>query len=122
MAGSYAAQTAERPYRPAKDPHQTMLELIKDRGTKYDEHVLRALIANLSIFPLGTYVELANGYRGMVVESNNENPRAPIVRLMVSAEGHRYADQPSVRTMEEQYQVVRTLTPEETQELLEPRS
>jgi HD-GYP domain-containing protein (c-di-GMP phosphodiesterase class II) len=122
VAGSYAAQTAERPYRPARDPHQAMLELIKGRGTKYDEHVLRALIANLSIYPLGTYVELANGYRGMVVESNNDNPRAPIVRLMVSAEGHRYADQPSVRTTEEQYQIVRTLTPEETQELLEPSS
>ncbi len=122
VAGSYVAQTADRPFRPAGDPHQAILELIQGRGTKYDEHVLRALISNLSIFPLGTYVELTNGYRGMVVESNNDDPRAPIVRLIASAEGHRYTDQPSVRTTEEQYKIVRTLTPEESQELLDPRS
>ncbi len=122
VAGSYAAQTAERPYRPARDAHQTVLELVKVRGQQYDEQVLRALVSNLSIFPLGTYVELANGYRGMVVESNDQNPRAPMVRLMVSAEGHRYTDQPTVRTVEEQYQIVRTLSPEETTELLEPRT
>ncbi|TVQ39327.1 MAG: HD domain-containing protein [Spirochaetaceae bacterium] len=117
VAGSYAAMTADRPYRKARDPHETMLELLRDRGKKYDEAALRALLLNLSLFPLGTSVELANGYRGLVIDAADDNPKAPVVRIMVSASGERYADQPMVQTSDPQYRVVRALSSEEARAL-----
>jgi HD-GYP domain-containing protein (c-di-GMP phosphodiesterase class II) len=113
VAGSYSALTAARPFRPAREPYETILLLLRDRGTKYDDVVLRSLLVNLSLYPLGTYVELANGYRGLVVDTVDENPRTPIVRVMVSASGERYSDQPTVRTTDEQFRVVRTLSKQE---------
>ncbi len=117
VAGSYAALTAARPFRDAYEPHESILLLFRDRGTKYEEAVLRALLVNLSLYPLGTYVELANGYRGLVVDAVDDNPKAPIVRVMTSAQGERYADQPTVRTTDDQYKVVRALTASEAREL-----
>lgn len=117
VAGSYAAMISERPYRPAGEPHESILALLSDRGKKYDESALRALLVNLSLFPLGTFVELTNGYRGLVVDSVEDNPRTPVVRIIVSASGERYADQPTVRTSDPQYRVVHALSSVEAQRL-----
>lgn len=51
VSGSYAALTSKRPYREAQDAHLSLLDLLKLRGTQYDETVLRALVINLSIYP-----------------------------------------------------------------------
>ena len=117
VAGSYAAMTSDRPFRNALEPHETMLTLLRDRDTKYDAAALRALLLNLSLFPLGTCVELSNGYRGIVVDAVDDNPKTPVVRIMVSANGERYADQPTVRTSDPQYSVVRALSSEEARAL-----
>lgn len=117
VAGSYAAMISERPYRLAGEPHECILALLTDRGKKYDESALRALLVNLSLFPLGTFVELSNGYRGLVVDSVEDNPKTPVVRIIVSANGERYADQPTVRTSDPQYRVLRALSTEEARNL-----
>ena len=117
VAGSYAAMISVRPYRGAGEPHEAVLALLTERGKKYDESALRALLVNLSLFPLGTFVELSNGYRGLVVDSVEDNPKTPIVRIIVSASGERYADQPTVRTSDAQYHVVRALSSAEAQDL-----
>jgi len=118
VAGSYAAMTSNRPFRQAHNGHQAMLELLQGRGTRYEENVLRALLSNLSLYPIGTFVQLANGYRGMVVDSMENNPRTPIVRIMISASGERYADQPHVKTIDQEYRVVRSLSRDEVDKIV----
>lgn len=113
VTSAYAAMTSSRPYRPARDGHNALLELLQQRGTLYDEQVLRATVAILSIYPIGSYVQLANGYRGVVVETNDENPRAPYVRVLTAAGGEQYADQPLVRTEDQEYRVARALNEQE---------
>jgi HD-GYP domain-containing protein (c-di-GMP phosphodiesterase class II) len=117
VTSSFAALVSDRPFRPARDEHASMLELLKGRDTLYDGTVLKALVANLSIYPLGSYVELANGYRGVVVDTSDDGPRSPIVRLMVSPNGERYVDQPHVRTVEEDYRVARSLDEDEIKDV-----
>lgn len=108
VAGSFAAITSARPYRKPLDGHSAILEMLKQRGKMYDETVLKALISNLSIYPIGTYVELANGTRGMVVDTNADNARAPMVRVVAGPQGELYAEQPIVDTSSsEEYRVVR---------------
>lgn len=98
VAGSYAAITSVRPYRTSIDGYAAILDMLKRKGQMYDETVLRALVANLSIFPLGTYVELSNGARGMVVDNDLENPKSPKVRVIAGPSGELYAEQHVVDT------------------------
>ncbi|MFW5684514.1 MAG: HD-GYP domain-containing protein [Spirochaetota bacterium] len=113
VAGSFAAITSPRPYRPPMDGHSAILEMLQQRGKMYDEMVLKALVANLSIYPIGTHVQLANGTRGMVVDTNMANPRAPMVRILAGPNGELYAEQPVVDTASDQeHRVVRALSPE----------
>ena len=85
----------------------------------YDETVLKALVGNLSIYPIGTNVQLANGTRGTVVDTNAQNPRAPLVRITAGPNGEVYAEQPVVDTAADpEYRVVRALataSPEQSQ-------
>ncbi len=109
ICSAYAALISERPYRAAWNPHNAMLELLKGRNVIYDETVLRHLVFNLSLFPLGTMVQMANGGRGIVVETDEENPRTPRVRLVYAPSGERYVEQPIVRTSEQEYAIVKAV-------------
>lgn len=98
VAGSYAALTSHRPFRQPVSGHNALLDMLQRKDRMYDETVLRALIANLSIYPLGTYVELANGVRGMVVDNEPAHPRSPRVRVIAGPGGKLFAEQQVVDT------------------------
>lgn len=113
VTSAFAALVSNRPYRGPKEAHASLLELLQGRKVLYDERVLRALVANLSLYPIGSYVELANGYRGVVVETNDKDPRAPLVRLLASEKGEPFAEQPTVQTSDSTYRVARALSDDE---------
>jgi HD-GYP domain-containing protein (c-di-GMP phosphodiesterase class II) len=117
VASSFAAMTSVRPYRRAKDGHAGILELLKDRNTLYDETVLRALVHNLSVYPIGTYVMLADGSWALVVNTENRPPRSPDVKVLVSREGQRYSDPPIMSTQESPRQIVRALRDDEINQI-----
>jgi HD-GYP domain-containing protein (c-di-GMP phosphodiesterase class II) len=89
---TYESAISARPYKEAMDPHEFMLELLKDKGQNYDENAVRALVFLLSVFPIGSFVEMNNGAKGMVILSNPADPRYPIVRLLTDPEGSRLKD------------------------------
>lgn len=113
VAGSFAAMTSERPFREALAGHAAILEMLQQSNKMYDEQVLKALVQNVSLYPIGTYVQLANGQRGMVVDTNMDNPRAPRVKVVAGPQGERYAEQPIVETgIETDRKVVRAIDPD----------
>lgn len=119
VTSSYAAMVSDRPFRPALDGHNTILELLKNKGTRYDDLVLRALIQNLSLFPLGSYVELVNGAKGMVVQVHPQSPKTPSVKLFTSPEGETYLEQPVIDSSREELAIKRPLTVDEARLLKE---
>jgi HD-GYP domain-containing protein (c-di-GMP phosphodiesterase class II) len=82
VACSYDALTTHRPYKPAKDKHRGILDLLKNEGKQYDDTVVRALVYSLSVYPIGLYVLLSNGKKAQVVDVNPENPRFPTVQTL----------------------------------------
>ncbi len=117
VCGSFAALTSRRPFRPAYPAHASILELLKERGKAYDETVLRALVVTVSIYPIGSYVLLENGTRGMVVDTNTEDARAPNVRVLSGPDGRIYSDPPTVATTTPEHHIARALTAAETEDL-----
>ena len=113
VAGSYAALVSKRPYRPGKDGHSSILDLLRGKGTQYDENVLKALIFVVSLYPIGTYVQLANGSKGVVLEPNVENPRFPLVKIYIADTGDPLKEPVLVKTDTEATKIVRVLTKEE---------
>jgi len=118
VASAYSAATSRRPFREEHDGHTSIMDLAKEMGKRYDERVLRALIFTLSVFPIGTYVRLSNGARGLIVKTDPKEPKHPLVRLLVNEGNIPYRDRPVIQPMDgDEVHIERPLTKEETREL-----
>ena len=119
VASSYAAAVAARPYKQGMDGHSGLMDLIKVSGGSYDQNILKALIYTLSIYPIGTYLELTDHSKGLVVKTDPERPRNPIIKLLVDPEGHPFLERPLFQPSESDpaRQIKRTLTRQEQDEI-----
>lgn len=119
VASSYNAAISKRPYKPGIDGHSGLMDLLKDAGKRYDEKALSALLYTLSLYPIGTYVVMSNGAIGLIVKPNPQDPRHPVVKLLMDGNGSHYADQPVVRTREgDDVSISRSISKPELQKLV----
>ncbi|MGP1431174.1 MAG: HD-GYP domain-containing protein [Treponema sp.] len=79
---SYEAMTGQRKYKKADEPAAGLLNILRKEPSQYDEEVLRALLNSLSFFPIGSFVYLSNNLVGQVIDTNSDDPRFPIVRII----------------------------------------
>ena len=118
VASAYSAATSKREFRDGKDGHSGIMDLLRGKGTKYDETVLRALVYIISVYPVGTYVLLNNGAKGIVIKTNLETPKHPILKLLTDENGTPYNRKPLLQTYpEDKIQIVRTLSKDEIEEI-----
>ena len=115
---SYDAITSRRLFKPQKDAHTAIMELLKERNQKYDEKVVRSLIICVSAFPLGNAVLLSDEAIGRVVKTNPESPRFPFVQILIDKEGNRVNEPMVIKTVEEEgVSIQRCLPPQEAEKL-----
>lgn len=86
LADVFEAMMNSRPYRRGLSAHQTMRSLLVSGKMIFPHHLLKALIDQLSIYPLGTTVRLNTGETGIVLQLNRQYPLRPI--LQVFQAGH----------------------------------
>jgi HD-GYP domain-containing protein (c-di-GMP phosphodiesterase class II) len=120
----YAAMCAPRPHRPALEPRTALTDtlLLAEKSLLDRQHAERLL--QLSFYPVGSVVELADGALGVVVATHMgrrdlHTPARPVVALLTSAHGQplalpRYLDLAHA----ENQSIVRTLPPEQYRPLL----
>ena len=111
VACSYEAITSPRHYKAARSLYEATIELLLNRNKQYDDIVIKALVSAVSLFPIGTYVYLANGKIGQVTESNPNDPRMPIVELI--GEKNELGNPKAIITDNEKFKIVRVLNKEE---------
>ena len=118
VASAYAAATTKRPFRSELDGHSGIMDLLKGKGTKYDENILRTLIFIMSLYPVGTFVQLTNSAKGIVIKTNLSTPKNPILKLLIDENGLPYNNKPVLQTRpEDEIQIAGTLNKEEIQAL-----
>jgi len=117
IASSYAALSSPRPFRHAIDGHQSVVEILKGMGKRYDEQIVRAMVIMLSIYPIGTFVQLSNGSIGMVIQANEMNAKEPFVKMMISPNSEKLPDSIIVRTDAMEHRIIKALSVQQTQEL-----
>ncbi|TVR67395.1 MAG: HD domain-containing protein [Spirochaetaceae bacterium] len=119
-ASTFAAMASVRPYREAIDGHTIIKTLLTRAKKAYDDSVLQGMIETFSLFPYGTYVQLASGHRAMVVDIVPGKPRSPQVRILTDAAGKAVREQPVTDTDTEQYKVAGVLNQDEVARLRPP--
>ena len=117
-ASSYDAQISKRPHREGMDGYTSMLMMLKEMRSLYDEKVISALVNCISIYPLGSHVYLKNGSIGVVVAIGPNNPKFPVVKLQLDKNMNVYKDQPVIRTGEQdEMNISGVLSPQEIDDL-----
>ncbi|MFH0798825.1 MAG: HD domain-containing phosphohydrolase [Pseudomonadota bacterium] len=88
LADVYVALTHSRPKRAGVTPHDAIKELLQGPRL-FSPHVLKALLRVITVYPIGTWVELNSRDVGRVVKLNHEQPLRPIIEVVCDYRGQR---------------------------------
>jgi HD-GYP domain-containing protein (c-di-GMP phosphodiesterase class II) len=93
----FDALVTPRPYRRRFFPHEAVRELLVVERLAFPREIIKALVEQLSAYPLGTLVRLTTGEVGTVVGINTKFPLRPVVdvrtgSIQSSGQGGREVD------------------------------
>lgn len=78
----YDALISYRTYRRALTPFQALKFLYANRETRFSSPHLLAFIRFIGIYPVGSFVRLADGCYGLVMDFHEDKPDAPRVKVV----------------------------------------
>ncbi len=84
----FEALIAFRPYRNRLLPRDAIRELIKQHKEKFNQDILKMLIESISLYPVGTFVQLNSGDVGQITAVHDRLPLRPKVRLNMDRHGN----------------------------------
>lgn len=116
VACSFEAISAPRDYKEERTSYDAMVEMLKNSSKQYDEMIIKALLAGVSLYPIGTFVYLANGKIGLVAEIIPNQPRNPIVQLLT--EKDEDGNYKMIQTDDGALKISRVLSKKETTDVL----
>ena len=88
VADVYDALTSERPYRAAVSPSEAMEHILGNNAAMFDPQIVSIFSRKVAAYPIGTTVELSNGYTALVIENYESFNLRPKVRLICDSEGN----------------------------------
>jgi len=81
LADVFDSLMGPRPYRQGMSPHRAICTLIASGKTLFPYHILKALVDQFSVYPLGTIVRLNTGETGVVSQLNRQYALRPILQV-----------------------------------------
>lgn len=77
-----------RPYRQRLLPRDAIRELVNSHKKAFDPILLKALIEAVSLYPVGTFVQLNTGEIGQVIMVHSKFPLRPVVYINMDKHGN----------------------------------
>jgi len=117
------------PGRPAVVPHDAVGFLLFEVGRDlFDAAAMRAFLNQISLFPIGTQVELDNGQRATVIRRDGNHYATPIVRVdgahktetVVLRESAHRITRPIVDDFADQMRITTSMMPELNLDMFQP--
>ncbi|MCH9021612.1 MAG: HD domain-containing protein [Planctomycetes bacterium] len=88
IADAYCAATSEKAYHKAKDPIQTLYEMVEGPFKNlYDPVIMKVFASIVQPIPIGAKLKLNNGYYGVVVRHNTRDPFKPKIIIAYNEQG-----------------------------------
>ena len=83
VADAYVAMIRTRPHRPPMPPYLAAKTVLVERSVnKFDRTMVRAFLDSVSLFPIGSLVELSDGSRTTVVRATPGLHTRPVVEVV----------------------------------------
>lgn len=116
----YHALTSDRPYGRAFTPQQALSAIYNAMDKEFPRAIAEHFVKVIGIYPVGSFVVLASGEKGIVTRINRDEFLVPDIVILFSADGRRLHEPVEVclakRTREqggERYKIARVLNPRE---------
>jgi len=88
LLSMFEAMIHFRAYRKRMLPRDAIREILLNHKKAYDPAFLKCLIDAISLYPVGTYVQLNSGDVGQVVRVHRRLPLRPVVHLTMDRHGN----------------------------------
>ena len=82
IADSYESQISNRSYRSKQFFYHAMRNMLSTGVSRFDPVMMRVFLSRMSVYPIGSIVELNDGSIGLVVGSVPQKPLRPIVKVI----------------------------------------
>src|SRR5688572_8350463 len=89
LVDTYTGLTAPPAARPRLRPHEAIREIVKSRHDEFPPALIKALLAEISVFPPGTVVRLNTEEIARGIAVNRNHPLRPKVEVLADGKGHR---------------------------------
>ncbi len=89
LADVFDALLTPRPYRRRRHPHEAIREILTVEKAAFSPQVLKAMVQQFSMFPVGSTVRLNTGEIAVVAKANAKYPLRPQVRLGPGSDAER---------------------------------
>jgi HD-GYP domain-containing protein (c-di-GMP phosphodiesterase class II) len=114
IADNYEALIESRSYRNKQFFYQAMKQLMSTGARKFDPVLLRLFVSVLSVYPIGSIVELNKRGIGVVIGSKLRQPLRPFVKLIFDEQRNLKTNLEIVNLLEDQsLYISRTLDEDE---------
>ena len=82
IADVYDALTSNRPYRTPMQPTEAFEYIMGNSGIHFDPDIVNVFMRKIEPYPIGSCVVLSNGEIGVVIETFDELPLRPVVKII----------------------------------------
>ncbi|EQA43308.1 PF11871 domain protein [Leptospira broomii serovar Hurstbridge str. 5399] len=82
IADNFSALITNRPHRKRILPHEAIKSMISMDVGKFDLKIVRTFLNHVSLYPVGSCVELSDKRIGLVLSSNPDKPLRPSIRIV----------------------------------------
>ncbi len=87
LMDTYLALIFPRPPGPRMQPYQAMRQIVSSKHEDFPAPLIKALLAEISVFPPRTIVRLNTGEVGRVIAVNRNHPLRPKVEILADSKG-----------------------------------
>jgi HD-GYP domain-containing protein (c-di-GMP phosphodiesterase class II) len=114
VADAFEAMVSKKPYRNSMVGYEAMKALMSDNQSRFDPDVLKAFIAIMGIYPIGSIVVLNDGAIARVTEVHSGAPLRPKVQILINQSGQKEQDGAVINLLaEKNHFISRALNPKE---------
>ena len=118
IADVFEAMTHPRPYKDVMEPHAAICSIIEDLKGDFNGSIIKALVDNIGIYPVSSWVRLNTKEIALVIDINSGFPMNPKVKVILDENYQKLSDARIVDLSKQSELFIENLFDKQTQDTL----